>query len=74
MRCPAKTQWKANETRSITKTGNLHLRRIVVEAAWSYRRHHVSGIILFPSALFATKTPTTTYCPKLLVFRRVASG
>jgi transposase len=23
---------------SITKTGNAHLRRIVVEAAWSYRR------------------------------------
>ena len=26
------------QTRSITKTGNAHLRRIVVEAAWSYRR------------------------------------
>jgi transposase len=27
----------------ITKTGNAHLRRIVVEAAWSYRRPLVSG-------------------------------
>jgi transposase len=27
----------------ITKTGNAHLRRIVVEAAWSYRHRPASG-------------------------------
>ena len=31
-------QWQATRRGSITKTGNAHLRRIVVEAAWSYRR------------------------------------
>jgi len=30
-------QRPTNPARSITKTGNAHLRRIVVEAAWSYR-------------------------------------
>ncbi len=28
---------------SITKTGNAHLRRIVIEAAWSYRHRPVIG-------------------------------
>jgi len=28
---------KGTQRGSITKTGNAHLRRIVIEAAWSYR-------------------------------------
>jgi len=28
---------KGTQRGSITKTGNVHLRRIAVEAAWSYR-------------------------------------
>lgn len=31
---------------SITKTGNAHLRRVLVEAAWSYRRNNVTGLPL----------------------------
>ena len=31
---------------SITKTGNAHLRRVLVEAAWSYRHHPAVGIEL----------------------------
>jgi transposase len=27
----------------ITKTGNAHLRRVLVEAAWHYRHHRISG-------------------------------
>ena len=39
MLCPAETlPWQAMRRGGITKTGNAHLRRIVVEAAWSYRR------------------------------------
>lgn len=28
---------------AITKAGNAHLRRVLVEAAWSYRRHNITG-------------------------------
>jgi transposase len=31
---------------SITKTGNAHVRRVLVEAAWSYRHRPVIGINL----------------------------
>ena len=31
---------------AITKTGNAHLRRIVVEAAWSYRHRPAKGATL----------------------------
>jgi len=31
---------------SITKTGNAHVRSLLVEAAWSYRRHSAIGINL----------------------------
>jgi transposase len=34
---------KRKRQRSITKTGNAHLRRIVVEAAWSYRHRPAIG-------------------------------
>jgi len=32
-----------SELRSITKAGNAHLRRIVVESAWSYRHRPLIG-------------------------------
>ncbi len=31
---------------SITKTGNAHLRRVLVEAAWSYRGHNRVSVVL----------------------------
>lgn len=34
---------KRKQRGSITKTGNAHLRRIVVEAAWSYRHRPAIG-------------------------------
>jgi len=34
---------KRTQRGSITKTGNAHLRRIVVEAAWSYRLRPAIG-------------------------------
>jgi hypothetical protein len=34
---------KRSQRGSITKAGNAHLRRIAVEAAWSYRRRHGMG-------------------------------
>jgi len=34
--------WRPNAKRSITKTGNAHLRRVIIEAAWHYR--HQPGI------------------------------
>ena len=36
-------QRKADATRAITKTGNAHLRRIAIEAAWVYRHRPASG-------------------------------
>jgi transposase len=31
---------------AITKAGNAHLRRVLVESAWSYRRHNITGGLL----------------------------
>ncbi len=44
---PSEHSSGASEHRgSITKTGNAHLRRVLVEAAWSYRHHPAVGIEL----------------------------
>src|SRR5262249_39509314 len=41
---PSEYSSGAHQTRgAITKTGNAHLRRVLVEAAWQYRHHPFQG-------------------------------
>ena len=36
-------EWDQTARGAITKTGNAHLRRVLVEAAWHYRHHPFVG-------------------------------